>query len=177
MEDKQELTTLDEHPDRILQRRIANGEVTKEEVERVWSQTENLSPQTPFEIRKAVVEMKAAGYEMTPAEQFTLSAVLDLRAALYRDESKFAHLVAGTETVVESLRNVNALSATIDELKMSVQMLQAAMEQKKRRFSPFRWIREWFWLRKEDTELVVTVDEPYNRKIGSSWDANNPRKA
>ena len=181
MEEDRELTVLsgDDHPDKVLQRRIANGEVTQEQVERVWQATSDLSAQTTYETRLAVMNLRKSGYKVTPAENMILNTVLDLRAALYRDESKFSHLVAGSETIVEELRKVGTLSAQIQSLNAAIYRLESAMGEKRRWPNPLRWFKSLFAREEpvDESEVEEAIpQEPYNRRIGSSWDASNPRK-
>jgi hypothetical protein len=172
--------------DQQLQLRIQNGEVTKEEVDRVWEATRFLSAQTPFEMRKLVVDL---GGDIKPVEQVTLQAILDLRAYLSRSDSKFAHLVAGTESIVETLQQVNSfalqverLNAHNEELLLRVDRLTDLL-----RHPPSLWSRLKAWFVKPPLEDEVVemgeqsqpppIEEPYNRRIGSMWDKSNPRKA
>lgn len=210
MADNKELTTNSDHPDHVLQRRIASGEVSKAEVEKVWRETDYLSAQTPYEVRKMVVEMKEAGHQITPAEQVIIQSVLDLRAALFRSDSKFAHLVSGTEFIVDKLQAVNRwelvveqLNGRVSELTTMVSRLVEQREQDRQKNdrvkkalailladdepSPPPQDDNPSWFAPADlgaihdesevaTPAEPLVEEPYDRKIGSNWDPNNPRK-
>lgn len=185
-----ELTVNEDHPDKVLARKIASGEVTKQEVERVWDATAYLSAQTPFEVRKAIVDLKAAGIEISGGDQIVLSAVLDLRAALYRDESKFAHLVAGTETVVAALQKLNplqrhldrqealisSLTETIERLEEKVEELVEAQKPKEDVVGEVPVYDPERPLAPDESPEQAVPEENIDQCIGSSWDPNNPRK-
>lgn len=179
---------------------LKKGLISQQEVERIWHQTEYLSAQTPIEVRVAVIKMLEAGYAVTPSEQMLLSAVLDLRATLYRDESKFAHLVAGTETIVKTLQNVNPLmrhlerqEALIDSLNEQLLQVEAKLD------TVMRAIAEGGKLEikhevvhggDEEAEYLAETaakaidehqspqaqptEETYDANVGSAWDPKNP---
>jgi hypothetical protein len=96
---------------------LKDGRISQAEVDDVWRQTEFLSAQTPIEVRRAVIALKKDGNEVRPVEQVLLQVMMDLRASLFRDESKFAHLVAGTETIVDKLQRINEWEALVESLK------------------------------------------------------------
>jgi hypothetical protein len=165
---------------------LARGLITQREVDRIWQNTEYLSAQTPLEVRIAITKMNDAGYTITPAEQALMGAVFDMRAALFRDESKFAHLVAGTETIVGELQKVNQLAAILDEQKRVMQRLEAGVELL-RGEAHYRKLGFWQRLRarftrqrpqqvEEDDAEEMIPDDSYDRMIGSHWDPKHPRK-
>lgn len=170
-----------------LAQALEDGRITKQEVEDIWRETEWMSAQTPIEVRRAIVALKDAGHEVTGVDQVIMQAILDLRAALYRDESKFAHLVAGTETIVDKLQTINRWESLVERLETRLDetnLLVARMIELKDppRKSLWRRIKEHF---REDNEMIEAieetahqpeVEEDYDRKIGSNWDPNNPRK-
>ena len=113
-----ELTSLNH--DQLLQADLKAGKVTPEEVERIWELTRDLSAQAPINVRRAMISIRAAE---TPEEkvnlsmQFMMAAATELQAAMMRDESKFSHLVAGTETIVKTLQNINPLERRLDRIE------------------------------------------------------------
>lgn len=136
--------------DQELALAIKNGDITKEEVERIWQNTTDLSANTPIATRKAVLLMKQAG-SFEKAWPIFYKEVMrqnsEIMAAFNRDESKFAHLVAGTETIVKTLQNLNPL---VERLDTMVRMM----------FDMKREIRE-LRAEKEEAQLAVaTVEEP-----------------
>jgi hypothetical protein len=164
---------------------LKDGRITQQEVDRVWRETEYLSAQTPIEVRQMIVKIKEAGQDVTLIQQVMLQAVLDLRAAMFRDESKFAHLVAGTEAIVDKLQAINKwetlvenLSAKLDELSLKVDMLGRGGVMVDQEPEP----DEWTGAKPIDFDLDLPTayepepEEEYDRKIGSNWDAKNPRK-
>lgn len=110
-----ELTEL--HPDKQLALRIENGEVSKEEVERVWAETRDLAAQTDFDTRRAVVALRRCGSlsDSWPVFFTQLTQMMSqMRGAMTNENSKFAHLVAGTETIVKTLQAVNPLKERLE---------------------------------------------------------------
>jgi hypothetical protein len=84
----------------------------------LWNDTEFLSPQASAETRIAVRRvMELAGEEREKAFMGLLLAnVSDIRGALSKDESKFAHLVSHTDDIVESMRGVTQLSERLNNV-------------------------------------------------------------
>jgi hypothetical protein len=100
------------------------NEVSQDEIERIWRATEWMSPQTPLEIRRVMLILKENGIPISVTEQMLLTVMTDIRAALTKDESKFAHLVAGTETIVSTLQEVNPLNVRLDKISQENAMLR-----------------------------------------------------
>lgn len=156
--------------------------ITQAEVEEIWRKTEHLSAQTPIEVRVALIKMIDAGYEVTPVEQMLMSTLLDLRAALYRDESKFSHLVAGTEEIVSKLQAINRWEALVERLSNKVDeltMMVDGMIVERHPPAPADTSDgedDWPGPAPIELEAEAIVEEEYDRKIGSNWDPNNPRK-
>jgi hypothetical protein len=172
---------------------LEDGRITQQEVDRVWRETEYLSAQTPIEVRQMIVKLKDAGHEVTGVEQVLMQCVLDLRAALYRDENKFAHLVAGTETIVDKLQAINRWEMLVENLSSKLDVLSSVVEDliEDRRTEKAGGLPplppepdEWTGAEPinfdepRDTSSVLEPEpeEEYDRKIGSNWDSNNPRK-
>src|SRR5215472_5785210 len=82
-----------------------------------------LSAQTPIEFRVAVMKL---GRNLDPLMSLVLSQMMDIRAAMTKDESKFAHLVAGTETIVKTLQNVNPL---VERLRRQEELIDSLSDQ------------------------------------------------
>jgi hypothetical protein len=129
--------------DQELALAVKNGDITKEEVERIWQNTTDLSANTPIATRKAVLLMKQAG-SFEKAWPIFYKEVMrqnsEIMAAFNRDESKFAHLVAGTEAIVKTLQNVNPLVERLDtmvrmmfDMKREIAELRAEREEASRR--------------------------------------------
>jgi hypothetical protein len=190
---------IEEHREPVIQEPITqenlpealkDGRITQQEVDHIWRETEYLSAQTPIEVRQMIVKIKDAGQDVTLIQQVMLQAILDLRAAMFRDESKFAHLVAGTEAIVDKLQSINKwemlvenLSAKLDELSLKVDMLGRGGVIVDQEPEPDEWCGAEpinFDLDQQTAGDVTAYEpepeEPYDRKIGSNWDANNPRK-
>ena len=164
---------------------LAEGKITQAEIDHVWRETEYLSPQTPIEIRQAIVNLEKAGHHVSGAEQVILQTVMDLRAALYRDGSSFQHLVAGTETIVDKLQAINKWEALVERLETRLDETNVLVERLvELRERPRRTFWQWLLRRDPDTddeETYITMEQPgveedVDRKIGSNWDSNNPRK-
>ena len=65
---------------------LKDGRITQQELERVWQQTSFLSAQTPVEFRLAVVKLQDAGIPLDPLMSLVLSQMMDIRAAMTKDE-------------------------------------------------------------------------------------------
>lgn len=120
------------HPDKELQLAIERGDITQAEVNRVWAETRDLSAQTPFETRRAVVELRKCGSlnDSWPVFFTQMTQMMsEMQGALTRDDSKFAHLVAGTETVVRELQKVGPLASNLTDLKRQMQYLTDEVRQ------------------------------------------------
>src|SRR5215472_4196243 len=171
----------------------------QKEVERIWGLTEFMSAQTPLETRMMVVKMIDAGITFTPRELFELTVLLDLRAAKTKDESKFAHLVAGTETIVKTLQNVNPLmrhlerqEALIDSLNEQLLQVEAKLDTIMRAIAEGGKLEikhevlhggdeEAAYLAETaataiDSKIAEPTEEEYDGNVGSSWDPANPVK-
>lgn len=82
----------------------------------LWAQTPELNAQATMATRLVVARLKELGKRKSGFAQiaaqwpefmgFMISQVTDLRGSLFRDESKFAHLVAHTDELVETMRAV-----------------------------------------------------------------------
>ena len=123
-----ELTSLNH--DQQLRADLKAGKVTPEEVQRIWELTRDLSAQAPINVRRAMISIRAAE---TPEEkvnlsmQFMMAAATELQAAMTRDESKFSHLVAGTETIVKTLQNINPLERRLERIESMVSSLGSSI--------------------------------------------------
>ena len=100
------------------------NEVSQDEIERIWRATEWMSAQTRLEIRQAMLILKQNNIPISVTEQMLLTVMTDIRAALTKDENKFAHLVAGTETIVSTLQEVNPLKVKLDKVSQDNAMLR-----------------------------------------------------
>ena len=129
------------NPDQELALAIKNGDITKEEVERIWNATTDMSANTPIATRRAVLLMKQAG-SFEKAWPIFYKEVMrqnsEIMAAFNRDESKFSHLVAGTEAIVKTMQNLNPLQQRLDdmarmmfEMREELRELRSEREEKK----------------------------------------------
>jgi hypothetical protein len=175
------------HPDKALALRIERGEVSQEEVNHVWAETRDLSAQTPFETRRAIVELRKCGSLNDAWPVFfthMTEQMSQMAGAMTRDDSKFAHLVAGTETVVRELQKVGPLAANLTDLKRQMQYLTDEVRQLRaeRTQAKKSWWRKLFTKREvavsEDAQATVDVEPmDYERDaerarketIGSAW--------
>lgn len=130
MQKDNELSEL--HPDKQLALRIERGEITQAEVNHVWAETRDLSAQTPFEVRQAVVMLRKCGSlnDAWPVFFAQITQMMsEMRGAMVGDHSKFAHLVAGTETVVRELQKVGPFTAALQDLRRDNRGLHAKMDE------------------------------------------------
>lgn len=138
------------HPDQQLAADLKAGRVTQAEVDEVWRQTWDLSPQTPITVRRAVIAIRGAAKDKGPLSamaaswpmfaQEVMRVCTEMQAAMMRDESKFAHLVAGTEAVVKTLGGVNPLKRRLADIEGQLQHIAGKLSQPKR-VSLVRWQR------------------------------------
>lgn len=137
MNDKNnELTTV--HFDHQLRRDLEEGRITQAEVDAVWAATWDLSPQTPLPVRKTVAAMRETSAGKTPEQamalmfpmlaDFLMTAMTETQGALMRDESKFAHLVAGTEAIVKTMQDLNPLNRRLERIEDAVHSLAETLE-------------------------------------------------
>jgi len=100
-----------------------------EDLRELWSQTGDLDPQATVATRAVIARIRTLP---DPREQWAefagllVSQVTTVRAALTRDESKFAHLVAHTDEIVSAMENVVQLA---DRLKAQDRKLNAILEE------------------------------------------------
>jgi hypothetical protein len=128
--------------DRKLALAIERGEISKEEVARIWGQTEDLPATTPIETRKAVIAIRAAGRGHDPIEamalayphfmRFVMDSVARTEHALTIENSTWAHLVAGTESIVKSMQNVGVLEKRLQAIEGGLYELREACGELKR---------------------------------------------
>lgn len=128
MSDNKDLTIL--NYDQELRQQIERGEITQSQVDAIWAATWDMSAQTPITVRRAVAAMREVTVGKTPEQamalmfpmlaDFLMTAATETQAALTRDESKFAHLVAGAETIVKTLQAVNPLEHRLERMEAAV---------------------------------------------------------
>lgn len=126
-----ELTEL--HPDKALQIAIKNGDITQAQVDQIWAATWDMPAQTPLPVRRAIATMREVTKGKDPQEalalafpmfmQFMMTAATETQAAMTKDESRFSHLVAGTECIVKTLQNINPLEARLERLEAGLEMI------------------------------------------------------
>lgn len=108
--------------------------MTQEDIKNLWAKTEFLNPQVPVATRIAINQIQTLGKGKTGTELIAaqwpefmglvVSQLGDVRGALVRDESKFAHLVAHTDEVVEAMRNVTQLAEKLDVIAQRLARLE-----------------------------------------------------
>ena len=160
----------------------SKNEVSQDEIERIWRATEWMSAQTPLEIRQAMLILKQNNISISVTEQMLLTVMTDIRAALTKDESKFAHLVAGTETIVSGLQEVNPLKIKLDKVSQENAMLRDQVDGLEAKLDlilarltgktnqavldapPDRSESDG-----SSMEEAESPQEPYDARIGSAW--------
>lgn len=106
---------------------LANGELKA-----LWAKTEFLNPQVPVATRYMVaklLELKNFKEQWPEFMGLMVSQLTDVRGAMVREESKFAHLVAHTDEIVETMKAVTQLR---EQLTVSAQLQRATLERLER---------------------------------------------
>ena len=124
---------------------------------------------------------------------------MDMRAVMTRDESKFAHLVAGTEVIVKTLQNVNplverlrhqenmidSLSEALDRAEAKLDVVMEALSESGALTIKHEVVTGGYdeaeYLEQLAAEEIVTreaeeTEEEYDGNVGSAWDKTNPAK-
>lgn len=162
------------NPDQELALAIKNGDITKEEVERIWANTTDMSANTPIATRRAVLLMKQAG-SFEKAWPIFYKEVMrqnsEIMAAFNRDESKFSHLVAGTEAIVKTMQNLNPLQQRLDD--MARMMFEMREELRELRADKQRSAT----LTPEEIELVLAGLSAYDQNLSCSVEESRPYHA
>jgi hypothetical protein len=176
---------------------LQEDRITQAEVDNIWEQTSFLSAQTPIEFRRAVIAI--GGDKLDPLMTLVLSQMMDIRAAMTKDETKFAHLVAGTETIVKTLKNVNPLVERLKRQEMMIDSLSDQLERAEAKIDTLMSAmaeqgkitithqvvtggdEEAEFLAKTAADAIASpmaepTDELYDGNVGSAWDPKNPAK-
>lgn len=92
------------------------------ELRQLWEDTSFLSAQTPMATRIAVRQLETLeGGERDKAFMgLMISHVTDIRAALTKDESKFANLVGHTDEIVDSMKGVVQLNERLTGVNLRI---------------------------------------------------------
>lgn len=92
------------------------------ELRQLWEDTAFLSAQTPMATRIAVRQLETLdGGERDKAFMgLMISQVTDIRAALTKDESKFANLVGHTDEIVDSMKGVVQLNERLTGVNLRI---------------------------------------------------------
>ena len=177
---------------------LKEGRITQAEVDNIWEQTTFLSAQTPIEFRRAVIAI--GGDKLDPLMTLVLSTMMDIRAAMTKDEAKFAHLVAGTEVIVKTLKNVNPLVQRLERQELMIDSLSDQLERAEAKIDTLMQAvaeggkltikREVLHGGDEEAEFLAKTaadaiaspmaeqtEEVYDGNVGSAWDPKNPAKA
>ena len=182
--EKNDLTLLND--DQQLQADIKNGVYSVEQVADIWRKTEDLSPQTNINARRMVIAIREAGKGRGPIEALAVQFPLfvnemlrigsETQAALMRDESKFAHLVAGAEMVAKSMEQFGHLATFFedhqqemrylrDEIAEMRNILERDTPKPKRRWWQFwKYIPNWRDHEPEGDELPDEQDHAWARE-------------
>jgi hypothetical protein len=173
---------------------LESGRITQKQVDEIWRETSFLSAQTPIEFRVAVMKL---GRKLDPLMTLVLSQMMDIRAAMTKDTSTFHHLVAGTETIVKTLQQVNPLK---EKLQRQEDLIDALIVQLDRSEAKLDVIiqalaeggkievkHEVLHGGDEEAEFLAQTaadainsqtaeptEEPYDGNVGSAWDPKNP---
>lgn len=176
---------------------LKSGAITQAEVDDIWYKTSFLSAQTPIEFRVALINLGLD--KLDPLMTLVLSQMMDIRAAMTRDESKFAHLVAGTETIVKTLQNVNPLVERLRRQEELIESLTYQLDRAEKKLDRVMWSiaegekleikhevahggdDEAEFLAQTAAEAIASpiaepTEEPYDGNVGSAWDPKNPAK-
>lgn len=94
----------------------------RNELRQLWEDTAFLSAQTPMATRIAVRQLETLeGGERDKAFMgLMISQVTDIRAALTKDESKFASLVGHTDEIVDSMKGVVQLNERLTGVNLRI---------------------------------------------------------
>lgn len=158
-------------------------------LQELWAQTNDLSPQATMATRVAVTNIRSLAkgknsYAAMAAQWpefmgFVMSQITDLRGALFRDESKFANLVAHTDEIVTAMRDVTQLAERLNRQSRMLNGIMDRLDELKRdrnsKYSadvaalehfglmPVTWVDEADW----GKEVFIRFPEP----SGSQGDA------
>lgn len=166
--------------DQELALAIKNGDITKEEVERIWANTTDLSANTPIVTRRAVLLMKQAG-SFEKAWPIFYKEVMrqnsEIMSAFNRDESKFAHLVAGANEIVRTLQAVNPLADKLEDMAQAILMLKNEITEMRRERAEPKLASVVEGPRSDGVRRVEADSDDYEAKaeqarkdsIGSAW--------
>ncbi len=119
--------------------------LTQPETKALWEATSFLNAQVPMATRIAVRQISDLLDLSIPTEgtnnflapikpvlkEFAglmISQLTDIRGAMTRDENKFAHLVAHTDEIVESMRAVTQLAERLTNLTMAVERVHERLD-------------------------------------------------
>jgi len=175
---------------------LEDGRITQAEVDRIWGLTEFVSAETPIETRMLLVRAQEMGITLTPHEQLLTTLLFDLRALMTKDESKFAHLVAGTQSIVKTLQNLNpimrhferqqdmisSMADQLDRAETKIDNLLKALAEvlgsvgRTATESPVEEDEAAFLAKALDAPMIELTEEIYDGEVGSPWDEKNPVK-
>jgi len=179
---------------------LERGDITQREVDNIWEQTSFLSAQTPIEFRVAVIKLGLD--KLDPLMTLVLSQMMDIRAAMTKDTSTFHHLVAGTETIVRTLQQVNPLKAKLQRQEDLIDALMTQMDRTEAKIDQVMMAladagkmeikhevlhggdEEAEYLAETAAEAIAGTQSPvaepteetYDGNVGSVWDPKNPAR-
>ena len=97
--------------------------VAPEELKALWADTSFLNAQAPMATRIAVRQILSLEEGPERNKEFMglmLSQVTDIRGALTKDESKFAHLVSHTDEILEGMKGAVQLAERLTVVNLSI---------------------------------------------------------
>jgi hypothetical protein len=100
-------------------------------LDKIWRETEWLNAQVPAGLRKAIGAIQSIQDPAKREQQFqafVLGQLMDVRSSMTNEDSKFGHLVAGTEAIVKTLQNINPLMRRLDSVESGMNSLMEMME-------------------------------------------------
>jgi hypothetical protein len=108
--------------------------LSDKKLKELWADTSFLNAQVPLATRLAIRQIRdlftreALPGGLTDAlMEFTglvISQLTDIRGAMTRDDSKFAHLVAHTDEIVDAMRSVTQLAERLNNIYGAINQIQ-----------------------------------------------------
>ena len=130
---------------------------------KLWEDTHFLSPQASAETRIAirkVMELQDPQEREVAYMGVMLANLSDIRGAMSKDESKFAHLVSHTDEIVDSMKGVTQLSERLS----NVVARQNSMELSN--WPTSRSVSSRFYLRFRELPRSFKLEPPRERELG-----------
>jgi len=100
-------------------------------LQELWAQTPDLDPQVPLATRGVIARIRSLADPRAQWSEFVglvVSQITNMRGAMVRDESKFAHLVAHTDEIVNAMRDVVGLKEQLHNMRAAIVEVVGMME-------------------------------------------------